>query len=238
MSNLLYLITNESYKSVLDYNLNCLRRKNPDLDVCCIISSDCTLKPEEKGVKYIFPIDPFEYRYSAKFTICNWDKTHLYENFLYLDTDAIPIKNLNIIFDSIEKDPDFLHATIEQPCLNECDQYHRFSGNIFDSKSPAYNAGMFGFNKKLLPKFNEFLYFIDKNKSKAYLDQSLYNEFFTSNNLFKPTISDFSHLYNSQNLYSHVNKLSIQDSYIVHFLGSAYLGKNIDYMKNILKDLI
>jgi hypothetical protein len=239
MKNLLYYIVNDNYKSILQYNLSYLRKhlKDTNIDVCCIVPENSSIIREQHlySLNEIYEINPFDYRYTAKFLIGEWPKHELYENFLYLDTDAIPVKDVSLLFEEINNSPDFLHGVIEALCLNKESHYHRFSGTVFPESAPAYNAGTFGFNKKLIPKFKSFVEYINTNRSKAHLDQSLFNEFFTQENCFASTLSKYTFLFNKDNIYKNINKITIQDATIIHFLGNAYSGKSTITIDNQLK---
>jgi len=239
MKNLIYFIVNDNYKSILQYTLSSLRKhiKDTNIDVCCIVPENNSITNERYlyALDEIYEINPFDYRYTAKFLIGEWPKHELYENFLYLDTDAIPVKDVSTVFQEINNSPDFVHGVIEAPCLNKESHYHRFSEIIFPENAPAYNAGTFGFNKKLIPKFKSFVEYINTNRSKAYLDQSLFNEFFTIENCFQPTLSKYTFLFNQDDIYKNINKITMQDATIIHFLGNAYGGKNTITIDNQLK---
>jgi hypothetical protein len=237
MKNLIYYIVNDNYKNILQYNLLHLHKnlKNENIDICCIVPQNSSITKEHYSLDGVYEIEPFDYRYTAKFLIDGWDKHTEYENFLYLDVDAIPVKDVSLIFEEINNSPDYVHGVIESFCLNKESNYHRFSDTVFDNSAPAYNAGTFGFNKKLIPKFKSFVEYININKSKAYLDQSLFNEFFTQENCFIPTLSKYTFLFNKDNIYKDINKVTIQDATIIHFLGNAYSGKNVTTIDNQLK---
>lgn len=240
MKNLVYFISDDKYKDILSYNLSCFYKssKSSNIDVCCITPQNSLITKEHYNLNGVYCIENFDFRYSAKFVIGEWIGSSQYENFLYLDTDAVPIKDLNVVFDDIQNEPDFIHGVIECTNLNSTSDYHRFSGITFDENTPAYNAGSFGFNKKMLSKMKIFLEYIEINKQKAFLDQSLFNEFFISEKIITPTLSKYVYLYNQNNIYKDINKINIQEAHIVHFLGNAYSGKSVKNIQDKLESFL
>ena len=237
MKNLIYFIANDAYENVLQYNLQHLRANlNKSADVCCITPTNCNINTDRFPLlNGVCKLKHFDYRYNAKFLIKEWPEHSLYDNFLYIDVDAIPVKDVSVLFSEIENQPAFVHGVIENDCLNSRDHYHRFSGKLFLNDSPAYNAGTFGFNKQLLSKIDEFNGFIQQNRNNAHLDQSLYNEFFTQEKNIIPTLSKYVYLFNQDNIYKDINKITITSASIIHFLGNAYAGKCVTTIDNVLK---
>jgi hypothetical protein len=235
--NLVYYIVDSKYSDMFEYNISLLYKYTDmsDIDVCCITPQQSnTFLKNNPQVTHVYEIAPFDYRYTAKFLIGTWPKSSLYENFLYLDTDAVPIKSILEIYDEIDRVSSSVHGVVEAVCLNKQDHYHRYSQTVFAETAPAYNAGTFGFNKKLLELINQFVSYITNNRNNAFLDQSLFNEFFTARECIIPTLSKYVHLFNEDNIYKDINKIPIHEATIVHFLGNAYSGKHPQMINNIL----
>jgi lipopolysaccharide biosynthesis glycosyltransferase len=233
MKNLIYYICNNQYKDIAQFNIERVQHLAPNVDTCCIVSNDVVFNDVKPTHTYV--IDNFDYRYSAKYLICKWDKRDEYENFLYLDTDAIAIKNVQQLFDIIDSDKDKVHGVKEYDNFNSCGEYHRFDNIIYPGNPVAYNAGTIGFNKKLISIFSLFLEYIELNKTKALLDQSLFNEFFISKNLLIPSFTNLVHLYGEHSeIKGDNNGTLLNAATIAHFFGGVYQGKNVNLIKEIL----
>ena len=232
VSNLVYYICDNNYSDVLEINLKHLYQHN-NVDTCCIAPHGFI--PEAKyAPTHIHYVDDFDYKYTAKFIIGDWDKIYNYENILYLDVDAIPKKDLGEIFETIQNQNDIIHGVVEKISLNNSDSYHKFSNDHYPDNTFAYNAGTFGFNIKMLNIFKDYLLFTSEIKNIAELDQPIFNEFFNKIKLIQPTLSKFVHLYNMNDIYKDINQTSLDSASIVHFLGNAYSGKNINIINSIL----
>jgi lipopolysaccharide biosynthesis glycosyltransferase len=230
VTNLVYYICDDYYKDVLSVNLKHLYKHN-DVDTCCIAPRG--FKPNKKhSPTHIYYVDNFDYKYTAKFIISEWNKISNYENILYLDTDAIPCKPLHDVFNTIQEQNNVMHGVLEKLSLNKSDLYHKFSHDIYPDNTHAYNAGTFGFNIKLLPILNEYIQYTNEVRGKAILDQPIFNEFFNKKKIIYPTLSKFTYLFND--IYKDINNTPLSLASIVHFLGNAYAGKHADIIDSIL----
>lgn len=234
--NLVYYICDESYKDVLQLNLKHLYQNNDTVDTLCITPNNFSFQEHEIGTTYVAHTDVFDYRYTSKFIINKWSLAHNYENFLYLDVDAVPVRPLNDIFNCIEQQKYIIHGVREKNSLQRSDLYHKFSNTVYPEHIHAYNAGTFGFNKGCLNYFNVLLEYINSVKQHASLDQPIFNEFFVTLNLIYPTLSNFVHLYNDD-CYKDINKISTKEASVIHFLGNAYSGKNVHALEYVLNNV-
>lgn len=237
MKNLLYFIANTKYRDILQYNIDQIKKiSNNNFDICCITDKTFTLENNTYPI-HIHSIDAFDYRYSAKFEVDTWPYWSQYDNFLYLDTDCIVVKNINHIFEVIENSPDVIHGVREKDNLNNSNHvYYRFTNTIYPHNPECFNAGTFGFSRKMLPLLQEFKKFIAYHKSNAHIDQALYNEFFAGQkNIVQSTLTPFVNLYNPNNDHGRdINNVTILDACIIHFLGNMYNGKPIEHMDAII----
>jgi lipopolysaccharide biosynthesis glycosyltransferase len=186
---------------------------------------------------HIYEVDNFDYMFTAKYIINKWDRVSSYDNFLYLDVDAIPVKSLDLIFSTIQEQKFNIHCVKEKNSLNTSDLYHKFSNTSYDSNIPAFNSGTFGFNKECLEVFNEYISYTNAYRQYAIMDQSVFNEFFANKNLTLPTLSKFTYLYNDRDIYKDINQTTLREASVVHFLGNAFLGKNVQTMKEVLSNV-
>ena len=241
MKNLLYFISDIKYKNILQYNINRIKEiSNANFDICCIAEKTLTFTQEEIQPDFIYYIDNFDYRYSAKYEIESWQHSINYDNFLYLDTDCIVKKNINQIFKVIENNKHIIHGVMEYNIsLNTANiGFHRFSTKIYPHTPMCFNAGTFGFNKNILPLLTEFKEYITLNKKLAFIDQSLFNEFFAGEkNILQNTLCSYVNLFNSDSIYGDINGTTFKNAHIIHFLGGMYLGKNTIDIDNIFADI-
>lgn len=111
MKKLIILGTDENYLNHIKYNINNIRDKHGDIDICVMYdyNKEELIKPILKKYNIIFfPIKPltnknFGHAYNLKYHIFesyfkNWDKI------LYLDCDIMIFENLNILFDLLIND--------------------------------------------------------------------------------------------------------------------------------------
>jgi lipopolysaccharide biosynthesis glycosyltransferase len=210
MKNLIYTIVTKNYEPIFNLFLTSITR-HTKFDICCITDSVCSST-------HIYNCPNFDSKFDARFRIGEWESSKNYDNFLYLDVDILCQKDIGIIFEIIDSNKDCLHCVKELDCLNRAGFYHTFSGHIFDDSCPAYNSGTFGFNKKILPLFNELLIYINDNRHLAICDQPLFNEFFTKKNVLVSTLSPYVYLMND-NLYRNVNPINLEDVVFRHYLG-------------------
>jgi lipopolysaccharide biosynthesis glycosyltransferase len=236
--NLIYYICDNAYKDILQINLKCFNKNNnKDIDTCCIVPKGFQFLENDLKPTHIIEVDNFDFKYTAKFIINKLNLASNYENFLYLDVDAIPVKSLESVFECIENQKNIIHGVKEVDCLNTNIGYFKFSDTNYDLSIKGFNAGTFGFNKINLNSFNILLEYINSVKNKAVCDQPIFNEFFSSLNLIQPTLSDFVYLKNIGGAWDSINKISIKDSSIIHFLGACYTGKDLNYINSIISEL-
>jgi lipopolysaccharide biosynthesis glycosyltransferase len=232
--NLLYFSIDKNYIELLKYNLDLLKNKLENFDICCIIPQDLNFYiPDVK--KYII-YDNFNL-HSSRFLITSWEDYEKYENFLYLDADALVLKSIGKIFELIQINPDFIHGVKELNDISSTkDPFFRFTDNIIPN-AIGYNSGTFGFNKKMKNIFLEFVEYINLNKNKALNDQPLYNEFFNSKKIILPTLSNFVYLEDPINFYENnkINLMHKNDATIIHFLGNY--GDNSYKLRKIKEKL-
>lgn len=188
----------------------------------------------ERVFNYSLQVDDFSFK--SKYSINSWSNIKYYDNILYLDCDVLCLNSVDKVFDAIENNKDFLNGVIEHICFNESGHYYRFKDIKYDEKTPAYNAGSFGFNKKLLYQFDLFLDFITLNSQYVLTEQPLFNEFFISKNLLSSDISSF--VYLDCDCENHLNINSskkVKDITFLHALGGyENVEKKFVKMKNIL----
>ena len=230
--NVIYFSINKNYLECLTYNLNCLKKITKNYDICCIIPQELNLQLTE--IKKHCLLDVFDL-YSSRFLIYKWEEFNRYDNFLYLDADAILLKSPDEIFKIIESQPDFIHGVKEKhdiSCLK--DPFFRFTDNKIEN-AIGYNSGTFGFNKKISYIFPEFVEYINLNKEKALNDQPLYNEFFNIKKNILPTLSKFVYFKDPINYYdkNNINIICKSDATIIHFLGNY---GNLNYKLEKIKE--
>lgn len=236
--NLIYFICDNSYIEILNFNIDTfLNNINQDIDICVICPNNFQLNSryESKNI-YLFKQDEYDYRHTSKFNICNWPFINNYTNILYIDVDAIIVKNPNNIFKCIDSNHNIIHSVKEVDSINDRinDGFFRFTSQIFKNNPIGYNCGTFGFNIKMLDTINDLLNFCINNKINALCDQPMYNEFLINLNLINNTLSDFVYLNGNKDYYDNINKINIDNAIIIHFLGNAYASKNINVIKSII----
>lgn len=137
----------------------------------------------------------FEYKFKSKYILYKWEGADYYENFLYLDNDILCQGNIDEIFDLIQENPSKIHGVTEFDHLEDVPLhnmgYARFTNSITHPKSPSYNAGSFGFNRQMLPRFYDYLNFTYSNQHKAICDQPIFNEFFIERSSITPSLNPF-----------------------------------------------
>ena len=190
MRNLIYTVSTATYYPLLHICVDSIRRFS-DVDICCITpASEKPFRTKAKNV-FLLPSENFDARYTSKFTINQWDAAKDYDNFLYLDSDQVCIKNPDVVFDCIANSPNKVCAGVEHHDLNRSWFAHKFTDKTFKEKQEAYNAGIFGFNRNLAGAFEELLQFIEENWQYCLFDQPLFNEFFIEKDLLNPSLSPY-----------------------------------------------
>jgi lipopolysaccharide biosynthesis glycosyltransferase len=231
MKNLIYTICDNNYKDLLPFWINSIRTYN-DVDLLVISSPNFS----SSDLTYIHHVDhQFDYKYTSKFLINRVSDISDYDNFLFLDLDIICKSNLDDLFIKISSDIDKIHGVKETESLILSDKFHRFDNiNQFyiTDDDIGYNAGTFGFNKNLLNVFDQFLQFINNNKSYAYCDQPAFNMFFNDRKLLLPSLSEFVYLDGHE-----VNSTNAESCRLFHFLGCyGDIGNKIKRIECYVKD--
>lgn len=189
--NLIYTISSPSFKLLFKMMVDTIKRYN-DVDICCICPID--FDAPIKNCKY-FHIDNFDFRYTSKFVINQWEEAEKYNNFLFLDNDILCQNAITSLFDIVKSNPHFMHGVTEFQGFGEVPThnipYFRIFDNILNKESGAYNAGTFAFNKYIFPLLKEYLDFTRMHKEKAICDQPLFNEFFIDRNAVTPSLNQF-----------------------------------------------
>jgi hypothetical protein len=225
MKNLIYTICDETYHPLLPIWFNAIRKYSSE-DVLVIHPKSFSI-----NVPCLEFIDPsFCYRYDSKYNITEWDLFDNYDNFLYLDLDAICVGDFSAIFEEANNNPDFLHGACEDLSLHNGRDYHVIEEyrHLIRDDHKAYNAGQFAFNKKFLYRIQEYKEFYKPQKQKSNCDQPLFNMFFSINNLIKSTLSEYVSLHACS-----VNKYEENHYKIIHYLGFfGAIQIKLDKIKN------
>lgn len=108
--NLIYFSINETYLECLKYNLKLIEKIKDCFDVCCIIPEN--INSQIIGVKKF--ISNNMDLHCSRFLISKWEEYENYDNFLYLDADAILLKSPNKIFETINSNPHQIHGVKER----------------------------------------------------------------------------------------------------------------------------
>lgn len=236
MKNLVYYISNSRYKHVLKLSIEQLKKHNPEIDICVIASLDLSFDSSEPSPDYIFYQSILDFVHTAKCSIIDWDRFKNYDNFLFIDCDVIPTKNILPVFETIYNNKEYIHGVQEYPFINKCAPgWSKYDENIiFDDNPPAFNAGTFGFNKNLIEEIILLRNEIENNRNNAICDQAVYNQFFLSKKILKPTLSQFVYLFGHDT--KHPQQPTMRTAHMVHFFGNAYGGKNVDSIREHLQN--
>jgi len=217
----------------LDYLFDNIDRNTTD--VLVIADKDLTFTDNETKPDHIHYIDPFDYKYTAKYLINDFKKVKKYDNFLYMDADCMAInKGVQKAFIAASNRKNILHSVKEKDSIDIAVGSHKFSNFKYPNHVIGYNAGTFSFNKALLPLFKEFLLFIEENKDKAIHDQSLFNEFFIRYGVIEPTLSLITYM--TIRSWRVENMISREEASIIHFFGGTYEGKPTDSIEYFLRN--
>ena len=224
MKNIIFTIVDQNFFKFFKYFYRSLRSKNKSIDLLCITPENLDLK--YKDIKQL-KLKDFDSKFNAKYRIVEWEEFEAYDNYLYLDCDIYFLRDPVCIFLEIEKENYKLHGIREAESLNKANYQHNFNKTMFEIDSPCFNAGSFGFNKKIKNKIIDFLSYIEKNKEKAWTDQPLFNIYF----------------YNSiiESLDKHIEIFDLIkpiNPKIIHLAGFTYQskGKEKKYQKFFKKD--
>lgn len=217
--NIIYCCFDKNYLKLFKYLYYSLKNNNYEGKILCITDESLDLSAFDVEQWKVKNLDT---KYTAKYIIIDWNKFENYDNYLYLDTDVIAIKKIDELFEEIQKDENNFHAAQEVKSLNNANQYFNFDKRKFNEDTPAFNAGIFGFNKKQKNEINQFLNFINNNKEKAIHDQPLFNIFF-----YKKIKNSFGEHIEMFDYYKPV------ETKIIHFMGS---GKEKQYKRFFRKE--
>jgi len=170
-----------------------------------------------------------------------------YNKFLYIDSDTLIIKNINIIFDYISEENIYTSqgygSTLDHPIftigLTDLEKL-----KIKNEKRQGISAGIFAFTKNKMPFFKELFYFIRNHKDQnlPMMDQPYFGTFILRNNPDYLVLGDPLHTPNSKNIFisneASSNLNSIETVVILHFAGSIGNGLHkINIMKNIINKI-
>ena len=157
---------NKNYLPLLSGWLKSIRKHNPLVDIAIIIPNDLTINNDEFKDAIFLRTNSFDYVYSSKYIITEFEIFNNYTDFLYLDLDIICTKPLDHIFAKIAEYPEKIHTRTEDFCLNSTSTFHKFSKDtVVDNDLRAFNAGSFGFNHSFKEEMRQFLSFINDNKN-------------------------------------------------------------------------
>jgi len=231
---LLYFICDNKYKDCLLYNLEKFHSlgENKNIETLCISPAD--FLTSNIPAKHFLILNDFDYKFTAKFMVGRFEKLKSYKSVLYLDCDAIIKKDINPIFDEIEAQPHKIHAMVEGDDINQAGEWHKIGNEIFNKNQPAFNAGIFGFCAEMIYALDPLLDMIAKWRSLAIADQPIFNKYIIEKNIAVGTLNRHCYFHSPISSYKKVNKISLQDAAVVHFLGDAYCGKSVERMRAIL----
>jgi lipopolysaccharide biosynthesis glycosyltransferase len=225
MKSLIYTICDNTYLEVLNiWKENIQKYNDTDILVICPKSFVC---PDDLATHRL---DNFEYKYTAKFSINDFNNVSEYDNFLYLDLDILCLKQIDHIFEKIDNNKNIIHGVKEGHSLRHSGPFHRFmeiDPETIDEKYAIYNAGTFGFNKNMLPIFLEYLQYTNQHLN-SLCDQPIFNMFFNQKELIQPTLWDDVYLIDFG-----VNQHPMNQYPLIHFVG-AYGDPNykLGWMRN------
>jgi lipopolysaccharide biosynthesis glycosyltransferase len=228
MKKLVLLGTDENYLTHIKYNINNIRDKHGEIDICIIYDENKQdlIKPHLQKYNVLFlPIKSqnnktFDRAYHLKYHVFenyfkNWDKI------LYLDCDTMVFENLDKLFNLLNNDiklivdfeknkiKDFFTTWSPRSSLNE--EYYKLLEEEIDINRNGFNAGILLYDTSIIESdtINQ-LYYLDKkyeiiNKHvEKGSDQPIINILYSKiahqipNNYFS-----FWTLYNNNNVASH-----------------------------------
>lgn len=228
MNNLVIFATDENYLNHIKYNINNIRDKHGDIDICIMhdSSKDELIRNELQRYKVIFfPIKPltdknFGHAYNLKY--------HIFENYfknwhkiLYLDCDTMIFENLNTLFNLLTNDKKLIvdfeknkildFFTTWSPRNESNNKYYELLEKETDINKNGFNAGIVLYDSSIinldtiikLYELDKKYETINKHVEKG-SDQPIINLLYSDiahqvpNNLFS-----FWTLYNPNNIISH-----------------------------------
>lgn len=167
---------------------------------------------------------------SNKLKIYNFEKVYEFDKIIFSDLDILWLKNPDIIFKMIETDE--FYISIENSLMSDewwglkiLNQDEK--QDIIKNQINGLNAGLYGFNNRMIKHFKKIDQFLTENKhlSNECLEQPFLNVYLYRNKLYNTNISR----YVSHNGYN----LNEFDGVVLHFAGGPgnFNGK-YEKMKN------
>ena len=231
MKNLIYTVCNSNYEEIYKLFSESIKKYN-NIDFLLITDIDSVGKLKSDQYLILENNNIFFDRYR----IGEWEKVKDYDNFLYLDSDILCVKKINEIFNKIQENSNFISGVCEyfDISLNDSSEDFKFGEHILPNICKPYNAGSFGFNKKLLSEIKKCHEFGIANKNKVKHDQPIFNYVFHLKGLLKPVLNDYVYF----NSGFTKNALERNNSSIIHFIGN-FLNKDekLYRMKNYNMEL-
>lgn len=250
MKKLVYYSFNEDYIDIFLISIKSLLKNinHEDTDILVITNEYCRNDINVRNLPVIFHITNQKSSFESaamRFSIYQFEKILDYEKILYLDTDTIIIKHIDLVFDSMVE----IEIYTNQGYLSEL-SHPSYTFGLTDQELNlikfenrfGINSGIFGFHISKLELFKDLVNFIDENK---YLNLKLYEQpffgtFLLRNNPTYLQLGDPLNTPNSNkviinnesltNIYKEINSLVI-----LHFAGN--IG-NYNYKKKIMNKYV
>jgi lipopolysaccharide biosynthesis glycosyltransferase len=167
MKELILLATDENYLNHIKYNINNIRDKHSEIDICIIYdkTKEDKIKPDLEKYKVLFlPVSPpsgksYDKAYHLKYHIFetyfkSWDKI------LYLDCDTMIFDKLDILFDLLDENNnlfvDFERNTIKDffTTWSPIDQSNINDYNLLSKETDinrnGFNTGIMLYNSSII----------------------------------------------------------------------------------------
>ena len=176
-----------------------------------------------------------------KIEIFNYTDIHHYDKILYLDSDIIALKNIQIFFDK-ELDPNVLYVKAEN--VDHRSEFHSLESYKYTNEQleffeknniKSFSCGHFLFKNSNNMKyhFNNVITLIKNYTGNYFYEQSFMNYYFNLNNL---TNIEFLNNYIGINIAKSINVLEsidIPDPYMVHICDTSIkTSDKLHHMKN------
>jgi lipopolysaccharide biosynthesis glycosyltransferase len=238
---LIYYSINENYLDTLDIALNSLREnKTEDIDILIITNSICEEVLLEKHNDLLYHVVEKKHTSESmagqnKYKIATYDGLENYEKVIYLDSDTLVIKDINILFDYMDEDEVYTNQGYGSDLSHKTFSFGLTGEEIKQIKSEkkfGLNSGVFGFTKKQIPfmkLLNDFVQGNKHNKLEASYDQPFFGTFMYRNNKTYKQFGCPLHSPDCENVL--INNEGIHNSHknldtvvIVHFAGQIGLG--------------
>ncbi len=167
---------------------------------------------------------------SNKLKIYNFEKVYEFDKIIYSDLDILWLKNPDIIFKMIETDE--IYISTENSLMSDEWWGLRILNQdekqgIIKNRINGLNAGLYGFNSRMINHFKKIDQFLIENKdlSNECLEQPFLNVYLYRNKLYNTNISK----YISHNGYN----LNEFDGVVLHFAGGpGNFNSKYEKMKN------